>query len=685
MIPKRIIKKVLPLSILLLGFVPLCPAPAFSQLTPALPVLGSTIPKYSDALPTFVGARVDGTQPLTVSMEEFQQPVLPASFYAALPAPYNAGTYVWGYNINGTWRNYPAFSIEAQRGTPTTILYANNLFRPDPLDPANELPPLLQSLITVDQTIHWADPLMQMGNMLPYAGPAPAVVHLHGGEVPSAFDGGPDAWFTHSGIYGPGFVSNMFTYPNTQEAATLWFHDHTLGATRLNVYAGLAGFYFLRDTNDTGQPGNTPNLPVGNYEMEIAIQDRMFDANGQLYFPALGINPEHPYWLPEFFGDVIVVNGKSWPYLNVEPRRYRFHFLDGSNARFYDLSLDTGLATRPFFYQIGTDGGLLDAPVLMKSLLMAPGERSDVIIDFTNFPGQTITLRNNAKAPFPNGAKADPKTVGQIMQFRVVLPLTGTDTTANPALGAALRPTPMVKLTTGGVPPASFDQKRQLTLNEVMGMPQGIYPGGPLEILVNNSKWMAAVSETPRVGATEVWEIINLTADAHPIHLHLTQFQLINRQNFQVKKYQQAYDAAFPGGGLDPMTGLPYPAGVYMPAYGPPLAYNTANADGALGGNPAIGPFLQGPIRLPEPNENGWKDTVIMYPGQVSRIAVRFAPTDLAAGSTTAGTNNYSFDPTAGLGQIDAFGFPGGPGYVWHCHIVDHEDNEMMRPMIIAP
>jgi spore coat protein A len=395
----------------------------------------------------------------------------------------------------------------------------------------------------------------------------------------------------------------------------------------------------------------------------------MFDTAGRWLFPDIGINPEHPFWLPEFLGDTIVVNGKTWPYLSVEPRRYRFRFLNGSNARVYRMWLEdmVNALPGPAFWQIGSDGGLLDTPVkldpadpnLPRFFLLAPGERADIIIDFAGFAGQTLTLRNNARAPFPKGATASPQTVGQVMQFRVGTVISaGSDPSYNPATLQSPRQSPIVPINAGA--PAV---KRQLTLNEVMAV------GGPLEVLVNNTKWAGTrpdgtpipgfvpdpqgnyLSELPKLGTTEVWEVINLTADAHPIHLHLVQFQLLSRQNFNTNKYNRAYNKAFA-------------AGAFAPAFGPPLDYFTANADGALGGNPAIGPHLQGPAAPPEPNEVGWKDTVVMYPGQVTRIAVRFTAQDGAP---------FPFDATS------------GPGYVWHCHIVDHEDNEMMRPYNPVP
>ncbi len=654
---------------------------------PQTPLAGKSIPKFVEPLPVFGPAgpiaRVSDSM-ITVTMSEVQQKVLPASLYGTLPAPYNQGTYVWAYKVGSNSPLFPGVTVEAKRGTPTTITYVNNL----PV-----AGPVLEKYLTIDQTIHWAAPLgMNMTNMSPYTGPIPTVAHLHGAEVTSLYDGGPEQWFTASGIHGSAYATltnaggdaAVYQYPNGQEATTLWFHDHTLGATRINVYAGLAAFYLLRDQYDTGLANNPLHLPAGPYEIEMALQDRQVDTNGQWYFPdgsGPGLNDTppnptvHPFWIPEFFGDVMVVNGKSWPYLEVEPRRYRFRLLDGCNARMLELRLMNRATNKPGpgFWQIGTDGGLLDKPTLLNDptknnaprFFFAPGERADIIVDFSGYAGQTLTLVNSAKAPYPSGTSPDPQTNGQLMQFRVTKPLNSQDTTYNPASGASLRggANQMPLIVRLGNP----IKKRQLVLKEDEG------PGGPLEVLVNNTKWTGKrentgqpipgyvsdghgdyLSELPQVGSTEQWEIINLTMDAHPIHLHLVQFQLLNRQGYK-NTYDDAWEAAFPGG-------------VYIAGYGPPKDYFTANADGALGGNPAISPYLQGPILPPEPNELGWKDTVKMYPGQVTRILVRWAPQDIATNGVSAGQNKYSFDPTV------------GPGYVWHCHIIDHEDNEMMRP-----
>ena len=681
-----------------------------------MPLAGSAIPRFVDPLPLLdlaggpMQTVIAGTSEIELHMREFQAAVMPSTF-VPVAGPYT-GTWVWGYiagpGIPATARGtYLGPVIVATRNVPTQIRFVNNL--------GNTSGSNLQAWVDgTDQTLHWADPLNAEANMcahmggMPmgycaqhYSGPIPTVPHVHGGEIPPVVDGGPDAWFTSDGAYqGHGYYTHpgvaaagneaVYRYPNTQEAAMIWFHDHVLGITRLNVYAGLAGAYPLIDPGLSLPTGLHPvGLQQGasgpvDYLVPLVLQDRMFDVNGQLFFPNLGINPEHPFWIPEFVGDTIVVNGKVWPFLDVQAKRYRFLFVNGSNARTYELSLAKGTP----LWQIGTDGGYLDAPVKVDKLVLMPGERADVIIDFAGLQGQTLVMRNTGRTPYPKGAPPGGSTIGQIIQFRVQ-PGAVTDASYNPASGIALRPA-MVRLVnpaTGALAAGvTANKTRQLTLNEIMGA------GGPLEVLVNNTKWdgkrsdgsvradFVAItingiteyySELPNEGDTEVWEIVNLTADAHPIHTHLTQFQLINRQNFSVNKYNTAYAAAFPGSQtiVDPMTGLPYAPGVFIPAFGPPLDYATGNPR-ALGGNPDITPFLQA-LQPPNANEAGWKDTVVMYPGQVTRIAVRFAPMQKPINDPSL---TYPFDPNA-LGH----------GFVWHCHIIDHEDNEMMRPYIVTP
>jgi FtsP/CotA-like multicopper oxidase with cupredoxin domain len=627
--------------------------------------------------------------------------------------------------------------------------------------------------LTVDQTLHWADPLGTTARnncvngpplaarcLQPYMGPIPAVVHLHGAEVLSQFDGNPDAWFTPDlAMLGPGFVTNTYRYVNTQQATALWYHDHALGIVRLNMYAGLAGFYFIRDERDTGRADNPIHLPSGDQEQELVIQDRQFDTNGQLFFPdsdeSAGLNggpgnpDKHPYWIPEFFGDAITVNGKTWPKFEVEPRRYRFRVLNGSNARFYTMQLfdQTGVDMHvngppgPAIWQIGSDGGFLNAPVILtnpangrhacdgtsnpppnnvlggstdveaaaKCLFLAPAERSDIIIDFGGQAGKTFTLKNFAVIPFPSGGPVgfgppDATSDGLVMQFSVTKPLSSRDTSFDPASRhhPPLRAEPIVD-----IKPANNrgDLLRQLILVEEEGNPDNPdgpgspdADGEPVQSMINNTKWNGNrqgtttpvpgstpnghglwATETPQEGSTEVWEVANLTGDAHPIHIHLIQFQVISRQPFDLDTYLADWIAAFPGGVFN---GFSFAPGVYIPGFGPPLPYDHFNGAGALGGNlnfetPKY--LAQGacahracPNRAPEAGDAGWKDTIKMFPGEITRLALRWAPTSIPRGGTRPGVDPFPFDPTH------------GPGYIEHCHILDHEDNEFMRPMLIA-
>jgi spore coat protein A len=723
-------------------------AGAEAAQSPQVPIAGSAIPQFVQKLPlisvhsqaqppnTIVTAI--GSQPLTLTMCEFKSHILPPGTFAPGVQP---ETWTWGYVVGNTCpttvqETYLGPVIVNTRGAPTEINFVNNLGNTATTN-------VLAYKFSTDQTLHWADPLSpqqdgvsNMCNMMGgipgfgtvcaqnYDGPIAATPHLHGGEVPPEIDGGPDSWYTSDGLYkghayyskaGAAANASIYRYPNGQQAAPIWFHDHTLGATRLNVFAGLAGGYYIIDPAQqlpAGFPGVAEVVP-------IILQDRMFDTNGQLFFPgdtAGGVltstNPEHPYWVPEFVGDSIVVNGKAWPFFETQTKRYRFLFLNGSNARTYELFLVDPVTKvmGPSMYVIGNDDGYLDTPVkldpnLGQRLVIMPGERYEVIVDFAGLaPGSTLILKNVAKTPYPAGKAPQGTSLGQILQFRILCPAGGcpADTSWNPAaVGATIRLNqPIVRLTnpaTGTLAAGVVPNKtRQLTLNEVL-LPPSVatdpvtgalltpYPGGPVEILVNNTKFKGesprpyndfrqitlngittAYSETPLEGTTEVWEIVNLTADAHPIHTHLASFQVLNRQAFNVKGYSAAYALAFPGA---PTLGCA--AGVYCPDFGPPLNYNTGNPR-ALGGNPDVTPFLQGPVKVPATQEVGWKDTLMAPPGTVTRFVVRWAPNDLPVAASAAQLA-YPFNPSD------------GHGYVWHCHIIDHEDNEMMRPDVLDP
>jgi FtsP/CotA-like multicopper oxidase with cupredoxin domain len=715
----------------LLALLPLL-SPVAATAAPSTLLNPTKIPKFAQPLPlpgptgvpmtTGTPNPSTGNQDINLSMCEFQTSILPPGTFAPGVAPQS---WVWGY-VEGSCPNpsvpvdhaYVGPIVLAERYVPSQFTYRNQLG-----DSAASNLNFFKT--SVDQTLHWADPLnlgmnscsMEMQLSLlgtppsaacaqNYSGPVPSVPHLHGGEVPPAIDGNPEAWFTTNGLRGQAFYTKdnlndpadgaVYTYPNMQESAPLWFHDHTLGATRINVYAGLAGMHLISDPS-----AYTPaNLPGAMDTIPLFIQDRMFDKAGQLVFPNQGINPEHPYWIPEFVGDTIVVNGKAWPFVNLEPRRYRLLFLNASNARPYELFFLNRATGRkgPPIWIIGTDGGLLDKPVKLdptlktnSKLVIMPGERYEAIVDFAGYAGARLELVNTARTPYPFGAPPSGSTTGRVLQVRVGAAAV-VDNSYDPASQAALR-SPMVRLAdpvAGTLAPGvAVSATRSLTLNEIMGM------GGPLEVLVNNTRWGGVnpdgstrtdftlinpgsttgmptyASELPNEGETEIWEIINTTADAHPIHLHLVQFQLLNRQPFDLKGYTAAYDAAFTGGGMDRATGLPYPPGVFMAGYGPPLNYQLGNSR-ALGGNPDVVPFLTGVPAPPLPSEAGWKDTLIMYPEQVTRIAVRFAPIDKPVLSSIDELF-YPFDPSDGF------------SYVWHCHILDHEDNEMMRPYLVTP
>jgi spore coat protein A len=378
------------------------------------------------------------------------------------------------------------------------------------------------------------------------------VVHLHGAKAPPESDGYPESWYV------PG-KSALYHYPNNQDAAMLWYHDHTLGINRLNVVAGLLGVFLIRDSVE-----DSLNLPSGKYEIPLVIYDRMFDAQGQLYYP-VSPDPKSP-WIPEYFGDAILVNGKLFPYLEVEPRKYRFRVLNGANGRFFHLSLSSGQS----FHQIGSDQGLLAAPVSLDHLLLAPSERADVIVDFAEHAGEQIVLKSDAFT---------------VMQFRVARNKT-TDTSSLPS---ALRPVPKI-------PESEAAKTRMLSLSEIDDRAQN-----PVTMLLNRAHWSMPVTENPVLNSVEIWNLINLTDDSHPIHLHLVRFQILDRRRFE------------------------------------PFFYK----------NQGVMKYT-GPAVAPDPNEAGWKDTVRADPGMVTRIIVRFE------------------------------GFVGR--YVWHCHILEHEDNEMMRP-----
>jgi FtsP/CotA-like multicopper oxidase with cupredoxin domain len=589
-----------------------------------------------------------------IAVRQFAQQILPSNHPA---------TTVWSYGskANPATFHYPAFTIEATADRPVRVKWVNELFD------ANGA--FLPHLLPVDPTLHWANPPGGIAGRDerpsfaqtpgPYTGPVPIVTHLHGARVAEHSDGFPEAWFlpaaqnlpagfaTEGSFYAefrqkfelewgqawdPG--SAVFQYLNNQRATTLWYHDHTLGMTRVNVYAGPAGFYLIRggasDVFPAELPGPSPKLgdaPGTNYyEIPIVIQDRSFNSDGSLFYPdsrAFFDGFEGPYipssdispqFNPEFFANTMVVNGRTWPFLEVEPRRYRFRFLNGCNSRFLILKIASepdqrrpAPAALPFWI-IGTEGGFLPQPVEADGLLMGLAERFDVIVDFTGLrPGTELFLINEGPdEPFGGGAPgedfnaAHTGTTGQVMKF-VVTPLASADTSTPPQSLTLPSFTPLGAAVT----------TRRLSLNEANSeVLEDVGPRAALLGIVDGAgnpqplMWGDPLSENPNAGDTEVWEFYNLSEDAHPIHVHGVQFQVLNRQ---------------------------------------PLAVNEE-------GEAEAPVQLDGRVVSPEPWESGYKDTVIAYPGDVTRIKVRFD----------------------NVGR-----------FVWHCHILEHEDNEMMRPYLV--
>jgi spore coat protein A, manganese oxidase len=608
-----------------------------------------------------------------ISVKQFDQQILPAG----LPA-----TTVWGYGAKAAQsnrgllvHNAPSLTIEAMANRPVRVKWINELVDGN----QNYLPHLLP----VDPTLHWANPPGGTAGRdsrptfteTPgaYTGPVPIVTHVHGAVgVADDSDGYAEAWYlpaanniplgyategtwydffagkatrAYGVSWGDGFAT--FQYPNENRAATIWYHDHALGMTRLNVYAGPAGFYLIRggpagdaavlDSRNgltASLPGPAPREndkfpPNKRYrEIPIAIQDRSFDADGSLFYPDSrtffdGIERDYipdgefsPIWNPEFFGNMIMVNGNTWPFLAVEQRRYRLRFLNGCQSRF--LILDFNQLPGVEVWQIGNEGGFLAAPVNVSAdhdnrLLMGLAERADVIVDFTDVPVGNYVLGNvGPDEPFGGGVPgddfpvADADTTGRIMQFRVV-PAVDVDDSTPPQF-----------LQLPAIPPLPSETfTRQLALierAETGASEEEEEIEGPVEALLGTvaagvwteRKWAEPVTENPAVGVTEVWEFYNTTGDAHPMHVHEVVFEVVNREGLVLDGEGEV---------VEPIQ-------------------------------------LDGDITPAEPWESGFKDTVIAYPGQVTRVRARF----------------------------------GTPGqFVWHCHIVEHEDNEMMRPYRIGP
>jgi spore coat protein A len=497
---------------------------------PAIPNLDpNTLARFVDALPIPPVARAAGTAPLPgrsgerVPRYRVAMRAVSAKLHRDLPP-----TNLWSYG-----GSVPGVTLDTRSGSGLIVEWAN------------ELPH--RHFLPIDHTLHGAEKGVPEVR---------GVVHLHGGRTPADSDGYPEDWYV------PG-QSRSYHYPNSQDAALLWYHDHTMGINRLNIYAGLFGLHVIRDAAE-----DALQLPRGKYEVPLVLCDRDLRRDGQLSYP-VSADPEHP-WVPEAFGELHLVNGKIFPFLEVEARKYRFRILNAANGRFYRLSVSEGAEIQ----QIGSDQGLLSAPLTVGDVQLAPGERADIVIDFSRHRGARLLLRSDSF---------------ELMQFRVGAAVVEDSS----ALPCELRAVPRIA-------ESSAVRTRRLTLDERLNLvaeSQGM--------LLNNTPWHMPITEKPELGTTEIWEIVNLTDDVHPIHLHMVRFQILDRRKFDSFQYMTAGT----------------------------LRYLGAAA-------------------APQPNEMGWKDTARVNAKTVTRIIVPFV--------------EYA-------GR-----------FVWHCHILEHEDNEMMRPYEIV-
>ena len=615
-------------------------------------------------------------------------------------------TPIWGYgDAKDNVYTWPGRTFEVQSGTPLNVNWENKLHVP-----GRDKVPIGDYLITgknngdfgdfsgrsvVDTNLHWAYSLHGYQQYSIDLDGVPIVPHLHGGHTDAIFDGNPEYFFSPLWeIGGPQFVQKQYMYDNGQPAGTLWYHDHALGITRLNVYTGMAGFYIVRDDFDTGRKNNPLDLPVFPYEVALAIQDRMFKDNGELFYPAFPGDPYYedfiddegailpdeqfpdggPTGLAEFFGDHMVVNGKIWPKMDVEPRNYRLRLLNGCDSRFLAIQFfevpgpDTDFSRvvqQLDFSVVGSDQGLASSPTPVDTLLLETGSRYDIVVDFkTVTPGNRVIMKNvGGDEPF-GGDIPGPQVFGEtdrIMAFDVVLARKGGPDPSPTGINFA----PVVPTPTRVRKVALFEGKDEFgRLQPLLGTAEPAtdyasndinWPNDPVYSSVGlvgpmegSIAWHSPTTENPALGDTEEWEIWNMTGDAHPVHLHLVHFEVLGRNAIVWDNQTNEDNRVLPTdtSGND--------SGTYLVEQ-PTVQHNSvANNQATYGVGFRIVAATKGaPVATPpEYVENARKDMVTALPGQVTRIKAHFDK----------------------------------PGrYVWHCHILSHEDHEMMRVLYVGP
>jgi FtsP/CotA-like multicopper oxidase with cupredoxin domain len=623
-----------------------------------------------------VGTPYPGVDYYEIAMRQYTDTLHPALGPTTLRGYTNAANVGTQKHLEG--------AILAQVNRPVRIRWSNQLpaTMPTPTDPSLVAP------YTFGQSL----------------GEDRAAPHLHGGLVPWPSDGGPFHWFSNGGaVKGPsvvnwlpdalGNLTDDYWYPNVQTPRFMWYHDHAVGITRTNPYLGLASGYILTDPSEGLLPSAGPTLmkmlsiPEGDLtrQVHLVVQDKIFagssyngnDPNNLWYpdvydpqffgAPAAGFQTPlpTPSLVPEFWGDTMLMNGTVFPYIDVEPRRYRFRILNACNTRVLSLRL-VGALGRPFplsaepdlakpvptMTLIGTEGGFLDGTLAPKGvvynntaampLVLAPAERADIVIDFfalQNAAGRgngpvCLLLHNDAPVPFPGGTPladfypgnkklAMPPAPGYgpntrtLLQFRVypLGTLTG-DTNPDPA------PDPAWTLPPAPAPAQTVPGTRDLALYETFDAWGRLAQN--LGTLAGPAAQLDPATEIVQAGTVEVWRIFNTTADTHPIHFHYFNVRVVSRQAFSL------------GGGL---------------------------------------PNLTGQLLPPDPAEQGWKETVKFNPGECTTLLVEMPTTGNLA---PAGATIPNSPRGAVLGTA-------GHEYVWHCHILEHEEHDMMRPLVVLP
>jgi FtsP/CotA-like multicopper oxidase with cupredoxin domain len=623
-----------------------------------VPIDPTTVPQFVTQLPilptfrptpiTSNGRVIRNEYTITDSMTTAQ--MLPAGFPRTTILAMG-GTVTSGSTFQGS----PAAVFNNTRGTPTVVHWRTNIQQP--------------LFLPVDPTIHWADPLAiekptPPFNLFPpgYTNaefPVAHVTHTHGLMVLPQMDGTAEEWFTNVQYRGPSFVTEDYTMPNDQPATQLFYHDHVMGITRLGIYAGEVGAgYFIRDPNTPLDAASSP-LPTGKYEVPLTVFTRQFFTDGEMAFPpdrgsltAGDDAPDNiPYWTYDQGSDQVVVNGVTWPNLNVDRHQYRFRLLMASNNELFDYQFinfhghtegtdHSDITTVPFTI-IGSDGGYLPAPQTVTDVQLGITERADILVDFSQFtPGTQITLVNSRMAPGD--------TLYNVMQFTVQDNAGGA--VHPPALNPALFPR---RATLTPNAPTRFKVLR--TFSDLRAPDScGGQSVNCNQRLLDGLEFTTPTTEYPLVGSTEEWDLIHTGGGDdddpdfrfHQIHIHLLEFQVLNRQPIDSASFLQQWHL---------LNG-------HMPVSRPIVV------------NPS--PFFTGPAVPPVPYETGWKDTVQAVPDMVTRILVRWAPQEST--NATPGVNQFSIDPSSFPDNVT------GPGYVWHCHIVAHEDHDMMRTLAVV-